>query len=125
MALLDRALSPVDAFDPSVVVVSLGVDTYVGDPMCDLALTTDGFRRCGAAVAALGRPLVVLQEGGYADDALGANVTSWLLGADGSVLSVDIDRCDAIRTDGRRDQASRLMSSITLVQRSGSLRYGA
>ena len=42
--------------------------------MCDLALTTDGFGRCGAAVAALGRPLVVLQEGGYADDALGANV---------------------------------------------------
>ncbi len=82
LALLDRALAPVDAFDPSVVVVSLGVDTYVGDPMCDLALTTDGFRRCGAAVAALGRPLVVLQEGGYADDALGANVTSWLLGAD-------------------------------------------
>ena len=40
-----------------------------------------GFGRCGAAVAALGRPLVVLQEGGYADDALGANVRRWLLGA--------------------------------------------
>ena len=46
--------------------------------MCDLALTTEGFGRCGAAVAALGRPLVVLQEGGYADDALGANVRAWL-----------------------------------------------
>ena len=48
--------------------------------MCDLAVSTEGFGRCGQAVAALGRPLVVLQEGGYADDALGANVVSWLGG---------------------------------------------
>ena len=77
--------------------MSLGVDTYVGDPMCDLALTTDGFGRCGAAVAALGRPLVVLQEGGYADDALGANVRALAAGAvrrlsDAPVLIVDGDR---------------------------------
>ena len=51
---LDRALTAVDGFGPDVVVVSLGVDTYVADPMCDLALTTDGFGRMGAAVAALG-----------------------------------------------------------------------
>ncbi len=80
LAALDAALAVVDAADPAVVVVSLGVDTYAGDPMCDLALSTDGFGRCGAAVAALGRPLVVLQEGGYADDALGANVRAWLRG---------------------------------------------
>jgi acetoin utilization deacetylase AcuC-like enzyme len=81
LAALDRALATVDAFDPAVVVVSLGVDTYAGDPICDLALTTEGFGQCGRAVAARGRPLVVLQEGGYADDAIGANVSSWLLGA--------------------------------------------
>jgi acetoin utilization deacetylase AcuC-like enzyme len=84
LAALDRALEAVDAFDPAVVVVSLGVDTYGGDPMCDLAVTTEGFGRCGGAVAALGRRLVVLQEGGYADDAIGANVSSWLLGAAGA-----------------------------------------
>ena len=36
-------------FDPALVIVSLGVDTFVDDPICDLALTTDGFgrvRRC-------------------------------------------------------------------------------
>jgi acetoin utilization deacetylase AcuC-like enzyme len=81
LAALHRALATVDAFDPAIVVVSLGVDTYAGDPMCDLAVTTDGFWRCGRAVAALDRPLVVLQEGGYADDALGANVAGWLGGA--------------------------------------------
>ena len=67
--------------EPAVVVVSLGVDTYKDDPICDLAITTEGFQRCGAAVAARDRPLVILQEGGYADAALGANVTAWLHGA--------------------------------------------
>ena len=81
LAALDRALAAVDEFDPAAVVVSLGVDTFVDDPMCDLALTTEGIGRCGAAVAALGRPMVVVQEGGYADAALGANVRAWLLGA--------------------------------------------
>jgi acetoin utilization deacetylase AcuC-like enzyme len=78
---LERALDAVDLFDPAVVVVSLGLDTFGGDPICDLALTTEGFRQCGAAVAARGRPLVVLQEGGYADEALGANAVAWLGGA--------------------------------------------
>ncbi len=79
---LEQALDAVDDFDPAIVVVSLGLDTYGGDPICDLALTTDGFRRCGAAVAARGRPLVVLQEGGYAGEALGANAVAWLTAAD-------------------------------------------
>ncbi|CAN5756749.1 hypothetical protein BH24ACT6_BH24ACT6_21520 [soil metagenome] len=78
---LDSALTVVAAHDPAIVVVSLGVDTFVDDPMCDLALTTDGMRRCGARVASLGLPLVVVQEGGYADSSLGSNVRSWLLGA--------------------------------------------
>jgi acetoin utilization deacetylase AcuC-like enzyme len=78
---LSRALDAIDEFDPAVVVVSLGVDTYAGDPMCDLSVTTDGFGHCGRAVAARGRPLVVVQEGGYADEALGANVATWLIGA--------------------------------------------
>jgi acetoin utilization deacetylase AcuC-like enzyme len=81
LAALGRALDAVDEFDPAVVVVSLGLDTFVGDPICDFALTADGFRRCGEAVAAPGRPLVVLQEGGFASEALGANVTAWLAGS--------------------------------------------
>lgn len=82
LAALARALDEVDLLDPAIVVVSLGLDPYRDDPICDLAVTTEGFARCGAAVAARGRPLVVLQEGGYADDALGTNVVAWLRGAD-------------------------------------------
>jgi acetoin utilization deacetylase AcuC-like enzyme len=78
---LDRALETITGWRPEALVVSLGLDPYVDDPMCDLALTTEGFGRCGAAVGGLGVPLVVVQEGGYADAALGANVVAWLRGA--------------------------------------------
>jgi len=81
LAALGRALDEVDRLDPAFVVVSLGLDPYRDDPICDLALTTEGFAACGAAVAGRGRPLVILQEGGYADGALGANVVAWLSGA--------------------------------------------
>ena len=68
------------ASSPSLLIVSLGLDTFVTDPICDLAITTDGFARCGAAVGAMGLPTVVLQEGGYDVDALGENARRWLTG---------------------------------------------
>ena len=43
-------------------------------------MTTGGFRRIGAALAAAGRPTVVVQEGGYAVEALGANAVALLEG---------------------------------------------
>jgi len=56
------------------------LDTFVEDPISDLALTADGLERCGALVAEMGCPTVVLQEGGYASDALGENARRWLRG---------------------------------------------
>ncbi|MFM8268339.1 MAG: histone deacetylase family protein [Ilumatobacteraceae bacterium] len=70
----------ISRFGPSTIVVSLGLDTFITDPIADLAVTTDGMRRCGAVVAELGLPTVVLQEGGYDVAALGANVQAWLVG---------------------------------------------
>ena len=61
-------------------IVSLGLDTFHTDPISDLAVTTDGFERCGALVRELGLPTVVLQEGGYDVSALGENVRRWLVG---------------------------------------------
>jgi acetoin utilization deacetylase AcuC-like enzyme len=78
---LAQAIDDIEQFGPSIVVVSLGVDTYYLDPICDLALTAEGFEACGAMIAGLELPTVVLQEGGYADDDLGENVRRWLLGA--------------------------------------------
>ncbi len=80
VATLDRALEAIDGFGAEIVIVSLGLDPYRDDPICDLAVTTDGFRACGARVAALDRPTIVVQEGGYATDMLGSNVAAWLAG---------------------------------------------
>jgi acetoin utilization deacetylase AcuC-like enzyme len=81
VAALADALDAIRDFDADApLVVSLGFDTYHADPICDLALRTDDYRRIATAVAALGMPLVVLQEGGYAVDALGANAVAFLGG---------------------------------------------
>ena len=80
---LDRALDWIAASPCDVIVVSLGSDTYEKDPIGDLALTTAGYAEMGRRVAALGRRLVVLQEGGYHLGDLGANAVAWLRAAAG------------------------------------------
>jgi acetoin utilization deacetylase AcuC-like enzyme len=77
---LHRAMGAIERFGPSLLIVSLGLDTFITDPISDLAITAEGFERCGAAVAGLGLPTVVLQEGGYDVAALGDNVRRWLIG---------------------------------------------
>jgi acetoin utilization deacetylase AcuC-like enzyme len=75
---LGRAVDAIDGFGPAVIVMSLGVDTHVDDPLGDLAVTTDGFARQGKLIAELERPIVVLQEGGYDLATIGANVRGFL-----------------------------------------------
>ena len=78
LAALDMALERIDDEAGSMLVVSLGFDTYERDPIGDLALTTDDYARIGAMIAGLNRPTVLLQEGGYAIDAIGVNAVSFL-----------------------------------------------
>jgi acetoin utilization deacetylase AcuC-like enzyme len=86
---IDRALEAIDARPGSVIVVSLGFDTYKDDPICDFALTTPVYEEIGRRVASLGRRLVILQEGGYHLESLGANAVSWLRGAAGQTAGRD------------------------------------
>jgi len=78
---LDRALEAISGRPGSLVIVSLGFDTYREDPICDFGLTTPVYAEIGKRVAALGRRLVVLQEGGYHIPTLGLNAVTWLQGA--------------------------------------------
>ncbi len=87
LAALDRALDWLAGRHDGVIVVSLGIDTYGLDPICDFALTTAAYAEAGRRVAATGARLVVLQEGGYHLPHLGENVRRWLRGAAG--LEVD------------------------------------
>ncbi|HLE79309.1 MAG TPA: histone deacetylase family protein, partial [Candidatus Limnocylindrales bacterium] len=68
---LDRALEAICRTRGSIVVVSLGFDTFGQDPIGTFALTTAVYHEIGRRVANLGRRLVVLQEGGYHRPSLG------------------------------------------------------
>jgi acetoin utilization deacetylase AcuC-like enzyme len=80
LAVLDTALDLIAARRPAGLVVSLGLDTYRLDPICDLGLTTAGYQRIGGRVAGLGLPTVIVQEGGYHLPSLGINARTWLRG---------------------------------------------
>ncbi|MCS7061868.1 MAG: histone deacetylase family protein [Anaerolineae bacterium] len=80
LAALDQACIAIERYDPVWVVVSLGVDTFVGDPIGDFALTRRAYPRIGARIAQLNRPTVFIMEGGYAIDCLGENVACVLTG---------------------------------------------
>jgi acetoin utilization deacetylase AcuC-like enzyme len=77
---LDRAAKAIAAFVPGALVVALGLDASEHDPLAGLAVTTDGFLRIGEAIARMGLPTVLVQEGGYLSDILGANLTAVLGG---------------------------------------------
>ncbi len=75
---LDAALDRVAAFAPTALVLALGLDAFEGDPFAGLAVTTSGFARIGAAIAGLGLPTVIVQEGGYLCPELGDNLEAVL-----------------------------------------------
>ncbi len=77
---LEHALRRIRAFSPGALVVALGLDAHKDDPLAGLALSTAGFEVIGAAIAGLGVPSVLVQEGGYLTEALGANLAAFLRG---------------------------------------------
>ena len=83
LAALDQALDRIASAPGSILVVSLGLDTYGQDPIGDFALTTDVYHEVGQRSASAGKRLVILAEGGYYLPALGENARAWLRGAEG------------------------------------------
>jgi len=81
---LSRGLETIGAFAPDApLVLSLGFDTFERDPIGDLALRTADYAELGRLVGSSGLPVVALQEGGYAIDAIGANARAFLRGLRG------------------------------------------
>lgn len=80
LAALEQGLQAVDSFGADVIVVALGLDAHEEDPFQGFRVTTPGFARIAAAIAARGLPVLVVQEGGYLSPALGGNLTSFLSG---------------------------------------------
>ncbi|MBV9046157.1 MAG: histone deacetylase family protein [Alphaproteobacteria bacterium] len=67
---LDTAVKKIEAFGPDVLLVSLGLDTFEGDPISRFKLTAEDYLRMGARLAKLKLPTLFQFEGGYNLDAL-------------------------------------------------------
>ncbi|TWS99489.1 histone deacetylase family protein [Reyranella sp. CPCC 100927] len=76
----ERALERIRTFAPTALVVALGLDASEHDPLQGLKVTTSGFGRMAALIAALKLPTVLVQEGGYLGPELGDNLMAALRG---------------------------------------------
>ena len=77
---LDRALTLIDRFAPTVLVVPLGFDTAKGDPTGTWTLGAKDFADVGRRVASLAVPTLIVQEGGYRTRTLGRNARHFFEG---------------------------------------------
>jgi acetoin utilization deacetylase AcuC-like enzyme len=82
LAALDRALAAARERGAQALVVSLGVDTFEGDPISHFALATDDYPAVGRRLGEIGLPTLFVFEGGYATDVVGVNTVNVLRGFD-------------------------------------------
>ena len=80
LAALEDALATVNAYAPGALVLALGLDAYIDDPLKGMRLSTNAFERIGKSVAEMDMPTVIVQEGGYLCDDLGRNLTAFMTG---------------------------------------------
>lgn len=80
LSVLETACQRIADFAPGALVVALGLDAHESDPFAGLAVTTQGFGEIGKMIGELSLPSVLVQEGGYANPALGTNLVSFLEG---------------------------------------------
>ncbi len=83
-AALEAASTTIGEFDPAALVVSLGVDTFEGDPISQFRLQTESYPGIGVRIRQLDLPTLFVMEGGYAVEEIGANVTGVLSGFEGA-----------------------------------------
>ena len=81
-ASLDTACARIGRYQADALVVSLGLDTYAGDPISTFALQVDDFHSLGSRLKRLGLPTLFVLEGGYAAADLGVNAANVIDGFD-------------------------------------------
>jgi acetoin utilization deacetylase AcuC-like enzyme len=72
-AALEKASAEIKQHSGTALVVSLGLDTYSGDPISNFELETSDFKLLGKKIKQIGLPTLFILEGGYATDELGLN----------------------------------------------------
>ena len=79
-SVLSVALHEIAMFKAEALVVSLGLDTFEGDPISGFHLKSDDYLRVGEDLADAGLPTVFVFEGGYAVAEVGVNAVNVLEG---------------------------------------------
>ena len=74
---LGEALDAIRAYRAEVIVLCLGFDIYQLDPQSKVAVTAHGFEQLGARIRQLELPCLIIQEGGYHLESLGANARAF------------------------------------------------
>jgi acetoin utilization deacetylase AcuC-like enzyme len=77
---LAQAIDWIEKQQPEMLIVSYGADTHEADPISYFELKTSDYAPMARRIASLGLPTLVVMEGGYAVEALGANVAEFLSG---------------------------------------------
>jgi len=72
-AALELASERILSYKADALVVSLGLDTFVNDPISGFRLELSDFRLLGKRLQKLGLPCIFIFEGGYATSELGLN----------------------------------------------------
>ncbi|MDZ7667904.1 MAG: histone deacetylase family protein [Gammaproteobacteria bacterium] len=78
---LEEAVNAIALYAPDILIVTLGFDIHEHDPQAKVAVTSSGFQRLGRTAAALGYPMLVVQEGGYYLEGLEENTRQFFTGA--------------------------------------------
>lgn len=68
LKVLDNALDEIKKFNPSLIAVSAGFDTYKLDPITDVGLEKESYKKIAERIKNLGKPVFSVLEGGYSED---------------------------------------------------------
>ncbi|BGP58283.1 hypothetical protein JCM8202v2_005944 [Rhodotorula sphaerocarpa] len=77
---LSAAMQDVSRFEPDLLLVSLGVDTYKDDPITQFQITQSAYAQMGELIAGAKKPTLFCMEGGYYKEAIGTCVRGVMAG---------------------------------------------
>lgn len=75
-----QAIDWLEGRQPDLLIVCFGADTHEADPISFFELKTRDYPPMARRITSMGLPTLILMEGGYAVEALGANVAAFLSG---------------------------------------------
>jgi acetoin utilization deacetylase AcuC-like enzyme len=80
LKVLKEALKEVKIFDPEVLAISAGFDTYKDDPLTNLNLEKESYYKISSLLACLNKPAFSVLEGGYKIPEIAACIEEYLRG---------------------------------------------